>query len=79
MNCVVFAKGRSSLRQLVTTPMTCFTRAKQTIQGHYVQTTHRVAMEDSAAYIGQMETDIRLLSSSCKFKLSMSFRETEPF
>ena len=55
VNCVLFAKGRSSLGQLVTTPMTCFTRAKQTLQEHYVQAAHRVAMEDSAAYIGQME------------------------
>ena len=55
MKCVLFAKGRSSLGQLVTTPMTCFTCAKQTLQEHYVQTTHKLAMEDSAAYIGQME------------------------
>ncbi|XP_062505053.1 52 kDa repressor of the inhibitor of the protein kinase-like [Corticium candelabrum] len=47
--------GRLSLGQLVTTPMTCFTRAKQTLQENNVQATHRVAMEDSAAYIGQME------------------------
>ena len=55
MNCVLFAKGRLSLGQLVTTPMTCFTREKQTLQDHNVQATHRVAMGDSAAYIGQME------------------------
>ena len=55
VNCVLFAKGRLYLGQLVTTPMTCFTRAKQTLQEHNVQATHRVAMEDSAAYIGQME------------------------
>ena len=55
VNCVLFAKGRLSLGQLVTTPMTCFTRAKQTLQEHNVQATHRVALEDSAAYIGQME------------------------
>ena len=55
MNCVLFAKGRLSLGQLVTTPTRCFTRAKQTLQEHNVQATHRVAMEDSAAYISQME------------------------
>ena len=49
------AEGRLSLGQLVTTPMTCFTRAKKTLQEHNVQATHRVAMKDSAAYIGQME------------------------
>ena len=57
MNCVLFAKGRLSLGQLVITPMTGFTRAKRTLQEHNVQATHRVAMEDSAAYIGQMEDE----------------------
>ena len=55
VNCVLFAKGRLPLGQLVTTPMTCFTRAKQTLQEHNVKATHRVAMEDSEACIGQME------------------------
>ncbi len=49
VNSVLFANVRLSLGQLVTTPMTCFTRAKQTLQDQNVQATHKVAMEDSAA------------------------------
>ena len=45
-----------SLGQLVNVPMTNFTRAKQTLQEHNVQTTHQQAMEDAAAFMGQMES-----------------------
>ena len=55
VNCVLSARGQLFHGQLVTTPTTCFTRAKQTLQEHNVQATYRVAMEDSAVYIGQME------------------------
>ena len=36
--------------------MTNFTRAKRTLQEHNVQTTHQRAMEDAAAFMGQMES-----------------------
>ena len=36
--------------------MTNFTRAKQTLQEHDLQASHRQAMEDSATFMGQMES-----------------------
>ena len=35
--------------------MTCFTRAKTTLQKHNLQLTHKMAMDDSMAFVGQME------------------------
>ena len=35
--------------------MTCFTRAKTTLQEHDLQLTHKMAMDDSMAFMGQME------------------------
>ena len=54
MNCFLFAKNRSLLAQL-TQPMTCFTRAKTTLQEHNLQLPHKMAMDDSMAFMGQME------------------------
>ena len=49
--CFLFAKDRSSLRQLVNVPLPNFTRAKQTLIDHSMQRTHRRAMEDAAAFL----------------------------
>ena len=35
--------------------MTCFTRAKTTLQDHNLQLTHKMAMDDIMVFMGQME------------------------
>ena len=35
--------------------MTCFTRAKTTLQEHNLQLTHKMVMDDFMAFMGQME------------------------
>ena len=51
----LFPKNRSLYAQLFTQPMTCSTRAKTTLQKHNLQLTHKMAMDDSMAVMGQME------------------------
>ena len=55
INSFLFAKNRSLLAQLFTQPMTCFTRAKTTHQEHNLQLTHKMIMDGSMAFMGQME------------------------
>ena len=55
IHCVLFAKHRLSLGQLVTTAMTKFTRAKVTLQEHSKQTSHKMASMDSVDFMGRME------------------------
>ena len=55
INCFLLTKNRSLLAQLFTQPMTCFTRAKATLQEHNLQLIHKMAMDDSMAFMGQME------------------------
>ena len=54
-NCFLFAKNRSLLAHLFTQPITCFTQTKTTLQEHNLQLTHKMAMDDSMALMGQME------------------------
>ena len=44
INCFLFAKNRSLVAHLFTQPMTCFTRAKTTLQEHNLQLTHKMAV-----------------------------------
>lgn len=55
VNCFLFAKNRSSLGQLVTSPMTNFTRAKKTLQEHDNQSCHRIASLDLVEFMNRME------------------------
>ena len=54
--CFLFAKNRSSLGQLVNTPMNNFTCAKKTLQDHSTQKIHRIMIEDATTFLGQMES-----------------------
>ena len=55
LSCVLFAKRFLNLGQLVTSPMTNFTRAKVTLLEHDKQSSHRMASQDAVEFISQME------------------------
>ncbi len=55
INCFLLDKNRSLLAQLFSQPMTCFTRAKINLKEHNLQLTHKMAMDDSMGFMGQME------------------------
>ena len=55
IHCMLFAKNRGILGQLVTSPMINFTRATRTLEEHNMQQSHLMAMEDSASFTGIME------------------------
>ena len=48
-------QNHSLLAQLFTQPKTCFIQAKTTLQEHKLQITHKMAMDDSMASMGQKE------------------------
>ena len=56
VSCLLFNKRSDTYGQLVKTPLTNFTRAKQTLKEHNSQTYHRSAVEDTAVFMGQMES-----------------------
>lgn len=53
--CFIFAKNRSSLGQLITLPMTNFTRAKATLLEHSNQLCHKIASLDVTEFMNRME------------------------
>ena len=53
--CVLFSKRHLHLGQLVTSPMSNFTRAKVTLLEHDKQLSHRMASEDAVDFVGRME------------------------
>ena len=57
ISCVLFRRSIGSQGQLVTTPMTNFTRAKVTLQEHTCscQVVHKAAMGDSVEFVSRME------------------------
>ena len=70
-----------NLGQLVTSPMTNFTRAKVTLQEHDKQVSHKMASEDTVAFISRMdrggpsvgqllqnEASASILKNRCKLK-----------
>ena len=79
--CFLFAKRHMNLGQLVTSPMTNFTRAKVTLQEHEKQVSHKMASEDTVAFISrverggpsigqllQKEASASILKNRCKLK-----------
>ena len=55
LSCVLSAKRFLNLGQLVTSPMTNFTRAKVTLIEHDKQSSHKMANQDTIEFISQME------------------------
>ena len=55
VNCALFAKHLLTLGQLVTTPMTNFTRGKTTLQEHNEQFTHKEACKAVVDFLARME------------------------
>ena len=55
IHCLLFAKNRGILGQLITSPMKNFTRATRTLKEHNMQQSHLMATEDSASFTGIME------------------------
>ena len=53
--CVLFNKRPAMLGELVNSPLTNLTRAKQTLREHSEQAHHRAALEDMAVFLGQQE------------------------
>ena len=51
----LFAKNWSLLDQVVTLPMTNFTRAKVTLQEHSNQLCHKIASLDITEFVNRME------------------------
>ena len=55
VHCVFFSRCSVSLGQLVTCPMSNFTRAKVTLQEHSKQSSHKMASMDAIDFINRME------------------------
>ena len=78
INFFLFAKNHSLLAQLFTQPMTCFTRAKTTLQEHNLQLTHKMAMDDSMAFMGQMECGHLSIQQQLQNQASITIKKIEP-
>lgn len=56
--------------------MTCFTRAKASLQEHESQFTHKKAMEDSMVFMGQMESGHLSLQQQLQNQASATVQKT---
>ena len=58
--------------------MTCFTRAKTTLQEHNIQLTHKMAMEETMGLMGQMECGHLSLQQQLQNQASITIQKIEP-
>ena len=58
--------------------MTCFTRAKTTLQDHNLQLTHKMAMDDSMVFMGQMECGRLSIRQQLQNHASIKSKKLEP-
>ena len=78
VNCALFARHSLPLGQLVSTPMTNFTRAKATLQEHSNQSTHKVASLAVVDFINYMEKGVPSIEQQIESQTCANVRKTEP-
>ena len=79
INCVIFGKTKSITGQLCTTPMTNFTRAKQTLTEHSLQLSHNTSMSDTCQFVAMLQTGLLSVQNQLEHQANAKVRKNREF